>query len=69
MDKERQVASVFTTSATTPRSLTRERAISALQRQGALIALILLAVFGVIRYGPKFYSVYNIFDAFLINNT
>ncbi len=63
------MASVFTTQPGTPRSLTRERAISALQRQGALIALILLALFGVIRYGPKFYSPYNIFDAFLNNNT
>jgi ribose transport system permease protein len=45
------------------------RAVSVLQRQGALIALIALAAFGAIRYGPNFYSAYNIFDAFLINNT
>ena len=45
------------------------KVISAIQRQGALIALIALAVFGAIRYGPSFYSVYNIFDAFLNNNT
>jgi galactofuranose transport system permease protein len=45
------------------------RAVSLLQRQGALIALIALAAFGVARYGPNFYSAYNIFDAFLINNT
>lgn len=43
--------------------------ISAIQRQGALIALGVLAVFGAIRYGPSFFSVYNIFDAFLNNNT
>jgi ribose transport system permease protein len=47
----------------------RARAVSALLRQGALIALVALIVFGVVRYGPSFYSVYNIFDAFLINNT
>ena len=45
------------------------KVISAIQRQGALIALIALAIFGAIRYGPSFYSVYNIFDAFLNNNT
>ena len=45
------------------------KVISAIQRQGALIALVALAVFGAIRYGPSFYSVYNIFDAFLNNNT
>lgn len=47
----------------------RERMMSAIQRQGALIALVALIVFGVIRYGPTFYSPYNIFDAFLNNNT
>ncbi len=45
------------------------KVISAIQRQGALIALVALALFGAIRYGPSFYSVYNIFDAFLNNNT
>lgn len=45
------------------------KVISAIQRQGALIALVALAAFGAIRYGPSFYSVYNIFDAFLNNNT
>lgn len=45
------------------------KVISAIQRQGALIALVALAVLGAIRYGPSFYSVYNIFDAFLNNNT
>ena len=48
---------------------TRARAVSAIQRQGALIALAVLVVFGVARYGPSFYSVYNVFDAFLNNNT
>jgi galactofuranose transport system permease protein len=48
---------------------TRARLVSAIQRQGALIALIALIVFGVVRYGPNYYSVYNIFDAFLNNNT
>jgi ribose/xylose/arabinose/galactoside ABC-type transport system permease subunit len=47
----------------------RARAVSAIQRQGALIALVMLVVFGVVRYGPSFYSVYNVFDAFLNNNT
>jgi ribose transport system permease protein len=47
----------------------RARWVSAIQRQGALIALIALIVFGVVRYGPNYYSVYNIFDAFLNNNT
>ncbi len=50
-------------------SLNRDRVISAIQRQGALIALLVLIVFGSVRYGPSFYSVYNIFDAFLNNNT
>jgi ribose/xylose/arabinose/galactoside ABC-type transport system permease subunit len=48
---------------------TQARIVSAIQRQGALIALLALIVFGVVRYGPSFYSVYNIFDAFLNNNT
>jgi ribose transport system permease protein len=43
--------------------------VSAIQRQGALIALIALVIFGVVRYGPSYYSLYNIFDAFLNNNT
>src|SRR5918992_4889402 len=47
----------------------RARVVSAIQRQGAFIALAVLVVFGVVRYGPTFYSVYNIFDAFLNNNT
>lgn len=45
------------------------RLISALQRQGALIALLALIVFGVLRYGQTFYSPYNIFNAFLNSNT
>ncbi len=51
------------------RGAARDRVISAIQRQGALIALVLLVVFGVARYGTTFYSQYNIFDAFLNNNT
>src|ERR671912_2454308 len=48
---------------------TRARVVSTIQSQGALIALMALIIFGVVRYGPSFYSVYNIFDAFLNNNT
>jgi galactofuranose transport system permease protein len=47
----------------------RARVVSAIQRQGAFIALAALIVFGAVRYGPSFYSVYNVFDAFLNNNT
>ena len=47
----------------------RARLVSAIQRQGALIALIALIVFGVVRYGENYYSLYNIFDAFLNNNS
>ena len=47
----------------------RARVVSAIQRQGALLALAALVIFGVIRYGSSFYSVYNVFDAFLNNNT
>jgi len=43
--------------------------VSAIQRQGAVIALAALIVFGAVRYGAGYYSVYNIFDAFLNNNT
>ncbi|MFN8590845.1 MAG: ABC transporter permease [Thermomicrobiales bacterium] len=52
-----------------PAVSTRARAISTIQRQGALVALLVLIVFGVVRYGPSYYSLYNIFDAFLNNNT
>ena len=45
------------------------KAASLLQRQGALIALIVLVLFGVLRYGPNFSSAYNVFDAFLNNNS
>lgn len=51
------------------RTPARARVVSAIQRQGALIALLALILFGVVRYGPSFYSVYNVFDAFLNNNT
>src|SRR3954469_9545806 len=47
----------------------RARVVSAIQRQGAFIALAALIIFGAVRYGPSFYSAYNIFDAFLNNNT
>ncbi|MCA9877778.1 MAG: ABC transporter permease, partial [Thermomicrobiales bacterium] len=61
------MASIVSTG--TPRNVARERAIGAIQRQGALIALVVLAVFGAVRYGPAFTSPYNIFNAFLNNNT
>lgn len=38
----------------------RARSASALQRQGALVTLIALIIFGVLRYGENFYSQYNI---------
>ena len=47
----------------------RARVVSAIQRQGALIALAALIVFGVVRYGPSFYSAYSVLDAFLNKNT
>src|SRR5215212_3173650 len=47
----------------------RARLVSAIQRQGAVIALAALIVFGAVRYGAGYYSFYNIFDAFLNNNT
>jgi len=47
----------------------RARVVSAIQRQGAFIALAALIIFGAVRYGPGYYSAYNIFDAFLNNNT
>ena len=45
------------------------RAVSLVQRQGALIALVGLILFGVLRYGETFYGSYNVFDAVLNNNT
>lgn len=51
------------------RKMGRARVVSAIQRQGALLALIVLVVFGIVRYGETFYSAYNVFDAFLNNNT
>lgn len=45
------------------------RVVSLLQRQGALFALILLVLFGVFRYGPNFWSSYNVFDAYLKSNS
>src|ERR687889_2786493 len=47
----------------------RARVVRAIQRQGAFIALAVLIAFGAVRYGASFYSAYNIFDAFLNNNT
>jgi ribose transport system permease protein len=38
-----------------------------LQRQGALIALVLLVIFGVVRYGDTFYSAYNISEMLRYN--
>jgi len=43
--------------------------VAAIQRQGALIALIALVVFGVVRYGGNFSSSYNVFTAFLNSNS
>jgi ribose transport system permease protein len=51
------------------RGTARARLISGIQRQGALIAVLALIVFGVLRYGPSFYGIYNVFDAFLNNNS
>lgn len=44
------------------------RSASVLQRQGALLALAVLTVFGVLRYGENFRSDFNI-DSMLSNNT
>jgi galactofuranose transport system permease protein len=64
------MASVFATGTVQQGEVTtRSRVVSGIQRQGAFIALIALVIFGIVRYGPSFYSVYNIFDAFLNNNT
>jgi len=43
--------------------------VAAVQRQGALIALLALVVFGVVRYGANFYAPYNVFTAFLNSNS
>ena len=56
--------------ATTPadaRAAWRARGASALQRQGALVALVILLVFGVLRYGETFYSEYNIQEVLRYN--
>ncbi len=45
----------------------RARIASMLQRQGALIALVLLVIFGVVRYGDTFYSAYNISEMLRYN--
>ena len=45
------------------------RVVAAVQRQGALIALVVLVVFGVVRYGANFSSPYNVFTAFLNSNS
>jgi galactofuranose transport system permease protein len=46
----------------------RARLVSALQRQGALIALVLLVLFGVLRYGDTFYGSYNISEMLRYNS-
>jgi galactofuranose transport system permease protein len=43
------------------------RSASILQRQGALAALVVLIVFGVLRYGENFYSEYNIQEVLRYN--
>jgi len=48
-------------------SSARARAASALQRQGALVALLALILFGVLRYGENFYSEYNIQEVLRYN--
>ncbi len=45
------------------------RVVAAIQRQGALLALVVLVVFGVVRYGANFYGSYNVFTAFLNSNS
>ncbi len=45
------------------------RVVAAVQRQGALLALVALVVFGVVRYGANFYGSYNVFTAFLNSNS
>jgi ribose transport system permease protein len=45
----------------------RARSASALQRQGALVALVLLVAFGMVRYGETFYSEYNIQEVLRYN--
>jgi galactofuranose transport system permease protein len=52
-----------TTDVVTPRARSRGRRVQAgllLQRQGALIALVVLVVFGVLRYGGRFATGYNL---------
>lgn len=43
------------------------RSASIMQRQGALAALVILVVFGVLRYGENFYSEYNIQEVLRYN--
>jgi ribose/xylose/arabinose/galactoside ABC-type transport system permease subunit len=53
----------MTTTVATPRRRSRGRRVQAgllLQRQGALIALVILVVFGVLRYGERFATGYNL---------
>jgi ribose/xylose/arabinose/galactoside ABC-type transport system permease subunit len=53
----------MTTTVATPRGRSRGRRVQAgllLQRQGALIALVVLVVFGVLRYGERFATGYNL---------
>src|SRR5215203_285433 len=63
------VSAVVPTIAPDRRATSRARVVSAIQRQGAFIALAALIIFGAVRYGPGYYSAYNIFGAFLNNNT
>jgi galactofuranose transport system permease protein len=46
----------------------RARLASRLQRQGALIALALLVLFGVLRYGDTFYGAYNVSEMLRYNS-
>src|SRR5918993_408802 len=62
-------SAVVPTIAPDRQATSRARVVSAIQQQGAFIALAALVIFGAVRYGPSFYSVYNVFDAFLNTNT
>ena len=62
-------SAVVSSVASDGQATSRARVVSAIQRQGAFIALAALIIFGAVRYGPGYYSAYNIFDAFLNNNT
>src|SRR4051794_25210923 len=60
---------------TTPTDLRSSRQVTrlarigaAVQRQGALVALVLLVLFGVLRYGDTFYGAYNVSEMLRYNS-